>query len=151
MLTGVQSDDYGYSQTGSMMAGFLGCPHVSVVTKVTVEGQDLRLNHELEGGDQEVVTTRLPALLTIQSGINQPRYAPLPAVMKAARAPIREVKPQDVGAQSWDQFAGTFGFKVRKVYLPPSRGKAEMFTGKPVDTAGKVAQLIKDKGFWRGG
>jgi len=99
----------------------------------------------------DCIVTRLPALLTIQSGINQPRYAPLPAVMKAARAPIREVKQQDVGAQSWDQFAGGFHFKVRKVYLPPSRGKAEMFTGKAADTAAKVAQLIKDKGFWRGG
>ncbi len=151
VLTGVQSDDYLYSQTGAMMAGFLGCSHVSVVTKVTVEGQDLKLNRELEGGDQEVVMTKLPALLTIQSGINQPRYAPLPAVMKAARAPIREIKPQDLGAQNWDQFVGGFQFKVRKVYLPAARGKAEMFTGKPADSAAKVAQLIKDKGFWRGG
>jgi len=151
VLTGVQSDDYLYSQTGAMMAGFLGCPHVSVVTKVAVEGQDLRLHRELEGGDQEIVMTKLPALLTIQSGINQPRYAPLPAVMRAARAPIREIKPQDVGAQAWDQFVGGFQFKVRKVYLPAARGKAEMFTGKPADMAAKVAQLIKDKGFWRGG
>jgi len=72
-------------------------------------------------------------------------------VMKAARAPIREIKPQDLGAQNWDQFVGGFQFKVRKVYLPAARGKAEMFTGKPADSAAKVAQLIKDKGFWRGG
>ena len=151
VLTGVQSDDYLYTQTGGLVAGFLGCPHVSVVTKVSVEGQELKLNRELEGGDQEVVSVRLPALLTIQSGINQPRYAPLPAVMRAARAPIREIKPQDLGVQNWEQFTGGFQFKVRKMYLPEAKGKAEMIAGKPADVGARLAQLLKDKGFWRGG
>ncbi len=151
VLTGVQSDDYMLSQTGAMMAGFLGIPHATVVTKAVVEGQELKLHRELEGGDQEVVSIKIPALLTIQSGINQPRYAPLPAVMRAARAPIKEIKPQDLGAENWGAFLGKFQFKVRKVYLPAARGKAVMFVGKPAETAGKVSQLLKDKGFWRGG
>ena len=151
ILTGVQSDDYLYSQTGAMMAGFLGHPHATVVTKVVVEGQELKLHRELEGGDQEVVSMKLPALLTIQSGINQPRYAPLPAVMRAARAPVKEIKSQDLEAENWDAFLGGFHFKVMKVYLPTARGKAQMFQGKPSETAAQVSQLLKDKGFWRGG
>ena len=151
VLTGVQSDDYMLSQTGTMMAGFLGVSHATVITKIDVEGQELKLHRELEGGDLEVVSVKLPALLTIQSGINQPRYAPLPAVMRAARAPVKEIKPQDLGAENWDAFLGKYQFKVRKVYLPAARSKAVMFVGKPAETAGKVSQLLKDKGFWRGG
>ena len=150
VLTGVQSDDYVYSATGPVIAGVLGIPHASVVTKVEVGDGGLKAWRELEGGDQEVVFLPRPALLTIQFGINVPRYAPLPAIMKAARQPIEEVKSADLGKPSWDAFRGPYTLAVRRVSPPAAKGHAEMITGSVADQARAVAQLLRDKGFWRG-
>ena len=149
VLTGVQSDDYVYSATGPLVAGFLNIPHASVVTKVEV-ADGVKAWRELEGGDQEVVSLARPALLTIQFGINVPRYAPLPAIMKAARQPIEEVKSADLGKPSWDAFRGPYTLAVRRVSLPAAKGHAEIIKGSVADQAKAVAQLLRDKGFWRG-
>ncbi len=150
VLTGVQSDDYAYSATGPLLAGFLKIPHASVVTKVEVADGALKAWRELEGGDLEVVSLARPALLTIQFGINVPRYAPLPAIMKASRQPIEEVKPADVGKPSWDAFRGPYTMAVRRVSPPAAKGHAEMISGSVTEQAKAVARLLRDKGFWRG-
>ena len=150
VLTGVQSDDYVHSATGGLLAGFLRVPHASVVTKVEVQDGGLKAWRELEGGDQEVVSLARPALLTVQFGINVPRYAPLPAIMKASRHPIEEVKPADLGKASWDEFRGPYTLAVRRVAPPAAKGRAEMIAGRVSDQARAVAQLLRDKGFYRG-
>lgn len=150
VLTGVQSDDYVYSATGPLLAGFLGVPHASVVAKVEVANGEVRAWRELEGGDLEAVTLPRPALLTIQFGINVPRYAPLPAIMRASRQPIKELKPADLGKASWDEFRGPYTMAVRKVSPPEARGQAEMIGGSLPDQAKAVAQLLRDKGLYRG-
>ncbi len=150
VLTGVQSDDYVYSATGPLLAGFLKVPHASVVTKVEVQDGSLKVWRELEGGDQEVATLPRPALLTVQFGINQPRYAPLPAIMKASRQPIEELKAGDLGQQSWDAFRGPYTLAVRKVSPPTAKGHAEMVPGKAADQAKAVATLLREKGLFRG-
>ncbi len=150
VLTGVQSDDYVYSATGPLLAGFLRIPHASVVTKVEVQDGGLKVWRELEGGEQEIVTVPRPALLTVQFGINQPRYAPLPAIMKAARQPIAELKPADLGKASWEEFRGPYTFSVRKVSPPAARGRAELVSGFVADQAKAIAQILRDKGFYRG-
>ena len=150
VLTGVQSDDYAYSATGALAAGFLGVPHASVVTRIEVTDGGLKAWRELEGGDQEVVSLLRPALLTIQFGINQPRYAPLPAIMRAARQPIEEVTPADIGRASWDAFRGPYSMAVRRVSPPALKGHAEMIGGSLPDQAKAVADLMREKGFYRG-
>ena len=150
VLTGVQSDDYAYSATGGLIAGFLRIPHASVVTKVEVLDGGLKAWRELEGGDQEVVTLARPALLTVQFGMNVPRYAPLPAIMKASRQPIEEVKPADLGKAAWDEFRGPYTLSVRRVAPPAAKGRAEMIPGKVPDQAKAVAQLLREKGIYRG-
>jgi electron transfer flavoprotein beta subunit len=150
VLTGVQSDDYVYSVTGPLIAGFLSIPHASVVTKIEVQPNTLKAWRELEGGDQEVVALARPALLTIQFGINQPRYAPLPAIMKAARQPIEVVKPEDLGKTSWDEFRGPYALTVRKVSPPAAKGHAELIKGSVAEQAKAVAQLLREKALFRG-
>lgn len=150
VLTGVQSDDHVNSVTGALAAGFLGIPHVSVVTRVEVQDGGLKAWREVEGGDQEVVSLARPALLTIQFGINQPRYAPLPAIMKAARQPIEELKPADLGKASWDEFRGPYTMTVRKVSPPAAKGRAELIGGTVADQAKAVARLLREKGLYRG-
>src|SRR5439155_20571479 len=136
---GVQSDDYVNSATGGLLAGLLGLPHASVVTRVVVRERQLEATCELEGGLQRVYAIPLPALLTIQFGANTPRYAPLPAIMKAARQPIREIAPASI------PLPYTFG--VRGLSPPVAKGHAEIVTGSVEDQAKKFAQLLREKGF----
>ena len=150
VLTGVQSDDYGNSATGGLMAGLLKLPHASVVTRVAFAGGRLEVACELEGGLQRVVALPTPALLSIQFGANTPRYAPLPAIMKASRQPIEEVKSGDLGEPTWDAFRGPYVLSVRKVSHPAAKGRAEMIAGKIVDQAKTVARLLREKGVYRG-
>ncbi len=150
VLAGVQSDDYIDSLTGGFIAGTLGHPHASVVTKVEIAGTSLTAHRELEGGDVQVVQLGMPAVLTVQFGINTPRYAPLPAIMKAARQPIKEIQPVALGVARWDDFATGYSFRVRRLSPPEAKGHAQMLTGSVPEQAKKLAQLLREKGFYRG-
>src|SRR3989441_10963209 len=141
VLTGVQSDDYAYSATGGLIAGLLHLPHASVVTRVAVHDGGLEVACELEGGLERVYSLPRPALLTIQFGANTPRHAPLPAIMKAARQPIKEIGPASI------PLPYTFG--VRGLSPPIAKGHAEIVTGSVEDQAKKFAQLLREKGFVR--
>ncbi|MGI0149097.1 MAG: electron transfer flavoprotein subunit beta/FixA family protein [Thermoplasmata archaeon] len=149
VLTGVQSDDYVNSATGGLLAGLLGLPHASVVTRVALVGGRLEVACELEGGLQRVVSVPLPALLTIQFGANTPRYAPLPAIMKASRQPIKELGPAALGLQGWESVGLPYSFGVRGLSPPEAKGHAEMITGSVEEQAKGLAQLLREKGFVR--
>src|SRR6186713_3025558 len=91
VLTGLQSDDLGQAQTGVVLAERLGIPHSTIIMDVQVEGASLRVKRELEGGWFQWIAMPLPALLTIQSGINQLRYATLKGIMAAKKKEIKQV------------------------------------------------------------
>jgi electron transfer flavoprotein beta subunit len=149
VLAGVQSDDYVNSATGGLLAGLLGLPHASVVTRVVLQGGRLEVACELEGGLQRVYSLPLPALLTIQFGANTPRYAPLPAIMKAARQPIRELGPAALGLAGWDSVTLPYSFGVRDLSPPAAKGHAEMITGSVEEQAKRFARMLREKGFVR--
>ena len=97
VLTGLQSDDLGQAQLGVILAERLGIPHSTIIMEVQVEGAALRVKRELEGGWFQWIAMPLPALLTIQSGINQLRYATLKGIMAAKKKEIRKVAmPSDL-------------------------------------------------------
>lgn len=149
VLTGVQSDDDGNSATGGLVAGLLGLPHASVVTGVALAGDRLEAACELEGGLQRIVSLPTPAVLTIQFGANTPRYAPLPAIMKAARQPIREIGPAALGLSGWDAVALPYSFEVAGLSPPGAKGRAELIPGSIEEQAKRFAQLLREKGFFR--
>ena len=91
VLTGLQSDDQGFAQVGVILAEKLGLPHATIIMEVNVDGSGLRVKRELEGGWFQWVAMPLPAVLTIQSGINQLRYATLKGIMAAKKKEIRKV------------------------------------------------------------
>ena len=93
VMTGLQSDDAGYGQTGVILAELLGLPHATIVIEVDASGEELRVKRELESGWYQWYAMPLPALLTIQSGISQIRYATLKGIMAAKKKEIREVAP----------------------------------------------------------
>ena len=112
VFTGLQSDDASYGQTGVILAELLGIPHATIVIEVDRAslGETLRVKRELESGWYQWFTYKLPALMTIQSGISQIRYASLKGIMAAKKKEIREVTP------TIEAFASAS--KIEKVYMP---------------------------------
>src|SRR5687767_13798721 len=92
VLAGLQSDDQGHGQTGVILAERLDIPHSTIIMEVQIDGSNLRVKRELEGGWFQWIAMPLPALLTIQSGINQLRYATLKGIMAAKKKEIRKVE-----------------------------------------------------------
>jgi electron transfer flavoprotein beta subunit len=148
VLTGVQSEDFAHASTGPLMASFLGIPHASVVAKVELEDGRAKVYRELEGGLQQVLRLRMPALLTIQFGINEPRYASVAAILKATRQPIHQVTLGDLGLSPDDLMAGV---SVRRMYVPEETHKAEIIEGPPEEVARRLATILRERGFTRGG
>ena len=146
ILTGTQAEDDGYGQVGVAMAELLGIPHAAVVNRLEVQDKKVKAHRELEGGLEEVFEIDLPALLTIQTGINEPRYVSIMGNRKVAKKEIKafgasdlNLKPDEIG------FSGS-DIKLEKIFLPPMGEGAEMLEGKPEDVALKVFDILKDKG-----
>src|SRR5436305_6704057 len=131
VLAGVQSDDLGTGMTGTMMAEFLGWAHATVVVGVEAgaDGKTLKVRRELEGGINETVELPAPAVLTIQFGINQPRYASLKGIMAAKKKEFNVWSAVDVGLA--DNEIGREGsmYEIREVVVPERKSKVEMLTG----------------------
>jgi electron transfer flavoprotein beta subunit len=136
VMTGLQSDDYGYAQTGVIMAELLGMPHATIVIEVDASGEQLRVKRELESGWYQWYSMTKPALLTIQSGISQIRYATLKGIMAAKKKEIKEVTPSaDAAARPSHQ-------RIEKIYLP-EKTKQTQFLGDGDAKAGAVALADK--------
>ena len=136
VLTGLQSDDQGHAQTGVVLAERLGIPHSTIIMEIQVQGSALRVKRELEGGWFQWVAMPLPALLTIQSGINQLRYATLKGIMAAKKKEIRKV-PLPAGLQPSQQIVA--------LALPVRSKQTQMITGSPADAAKELVRRLRDE------
>jgi len=146
LLTGVQAGDDGYAQTGPILAELLNIPHATMVTKVDIDGKKARIHRELEGGLEEVCEIELPALLTIQTGINEPRYVSIMGIRKAKQKEIREVLIKDLGLSPEQVSAAGSLTELKELFLPPTGKVAEIFKGSPDDVSIKVIDILKEKG-----
>jgi len=123
VFSGLQSDDSGYGQTGVILAELLGIPHATLVIQVDHESAEFRIKRELESGWYQWFTYKLPALMTIQSGISQIRYASLKGIMAAKSKPVREAVP------SADALSHPSKQKIGKVYMPLKMKQTQMLGG----------------------
>jgi electron transfer flavoprotein beta subunit len=135
VLTGLQSDDQGFGQVGVILAEKLGMPHATIIMEVQAQDGGLRVKRELEGGWFQWLTLPLPALLTIQSGINQLRYATLKGIMGAKKKEIRKVTPAAPPEPTQ---------KILKVYLPEKGKKTQMLEGSPADAAKELVRRLRE-------
>lgn len=136
VLCGVQSSDSVQAATGTALAELLGLPRVAVVTKVDWSGSGPATVHrELEGGLVDVVEVDTPALLTIQTGINQPRYATLRAIKQAELQEV-EVVPADGGEPA---------YRVRRMFSPPKGERAELLDGSAAEIAARIAAIVRER------
>ena len=142
VLTGLQSDDQGHAQTGVILAERLGIPHSTIIMEVQIQGADagqpgaLRVKRELEGGWFQWISMPLPALLTIQSGINQLRYATLKGIMAAKKKEIRTV-PLSASAQPSQQIVG--------LAVPSRHKQTQMLSGAPADVAKDLVRRLREE------
>lgn len=145
ILTGVQSEDGLNMQTGIMMAELLNLPHASIVThlEITDGGKKAKVIRELEGGILEEVICDLPAVFTIQTGINVPRYPTLPGIMKAKTKEIKDLKCADLGMNSQD--VGKQGLKILKLFHPESGKGAQMIPGDEAAAAKELMRRLKEE------
>ncbi|OPX35479.1 MAG: hypothetical protein B1H11_09070 [Desulfobacteraceae bacterium 4484_190.1] len=143
VLTGVQADDDNCGMVGIMLAEQLGLAHAAVVTGVEPEGNEARIRVELEGGLDEVSKIRLPALLTIQTGINEPRYVSIMGIRKAGKKELNVIKVEDLNFTEDDLSLQTM---VEQFYLPPETEGAEIIEGDPSAVAEAILRIMKEKG-----
>jgi electron transfer flavoprotein beta subunit len=142
VFAGVQSDDLGTGTTGVMLAEFLGWPHATVAIGVDVNPAAgvVQVKRELEAGLNETVELRLPAVVTIQYGINQPRYASLKGIMAAKKKPFVAWSAADLGMD--ESHGGSRGamYDVKGVFVPERKSKVEILSGTPEE---EVTQLVE--------
>jgi electron transfer flavoprotein beta subunit len=136
VLTGLQSDDQGHAQVGVVLAERLGIPHATIIMDVQVEGGGLRVKRELEGGWFQWIALPLPALLTIQSGINQLRYATLKGIMAAKKKEVRRVAPAAAPAASQ---------QIAALYVPERSKATRMIAGSPAEAAQELVRRLRDE------
>jgi len=146
ILTGTQAEDDGYGQVGVTLAEFLGIPHAALVNRIEVQDKKVKAHRELEGGLEEVVEIDLPAVLTIQTGINEPRYVSIMGIRKVAKKELKVLKTSDLNLKPEEVGLAGSDIRLEKLFLPPVGEGAEMLEGKPEDVATKVFDILKDKG-----
>lgn len=145
LFAGVQSSDHAFASTGVATAAALGWPHAAVIANLTyTPGSNTAVfRRELEGGLLHEMQIECPAVLTIQLGINTPRYASLRSIKQAAARPIEVLSPEDLGLAERDVGEGGSLSRVRRMYVP-DKGHAEMIEGDVQEQAARLARIIKD-------
>jgi electron transfer flavoprotein beta subunit len=138
ILTGLQSDDLGYGQTGVILAELLGMPHATIIMQVEKSDGGIRVKRELEDGWFQHVEMPLPAVLTIQSGISKLRYATLMGIKKAKTKEIRRVTAADLGISPAD-----CGVAINRIYLPERTKRTQLFDGSPKESAAQLVEKLK--------
>ena len=143
VLTGVQADDLNEGAVGTMVAEMLNLAHAAVVTDVAPEGDEATVRVELEGGVEELSRVKLPALLSIQTGINEPRYVSIMGIRKAAKKELNVVSIEDLGLSKEDLAPWT---TVEELFLPPETEGAQFLEGDPATVAEEILRILKEKG-----
>jgi electron transfer flavoprotein beta subunit len=135
ILTGLQSDDQGLAQVGVILAEKLGLPHATIIMEVQAEGRRLRVKRELEGGWFQWVEMPLPAVITIQSGINQLRYATLKGIMAAKKKDIRKAAAPAASAPRQ---------KIVSLYIPEKAKKTQIIGGSAAEAAKELVRRLRE-------
>jgi electron transfer flavoprotein beta subunit len=137
ILTGLQSDDLGYGQTGVVLAEILGIPHSTIIMAVEKLDGKIRVKRELENGWFQNIEIPLPAALTIQSGINKLRYATLMGIKKAKTKEVKRLSAAELGVTA------TPTASIERVYLPQKSKQTQLLDGSAKEAAAKLVEKLK--------
>ncbi len=140
VLTGKLAIDDNNSAVGQMLAEFLNIPHATVVSKLTLSDSTLLCEREIEGGTREVIELHVPALIAANKGLNMPRYASLPGIMKAKKKVIKELALASLDVSPQDTKYKFVGFQ-----LPPEKPSVKMLAGGAQQQAEQLATLLRNE------
>jgi len=141
ILTGVQAEDDNCGQVGVSLAQMLGLPHAAIVNRVEITGNRVKVRRELEGGIEEVVDLKLPAVLTIQTGINEPKYVSLGAILEAEDKEIKDLGLEEIGLSPKETPETT----IDQTFFPPVGKMAEILKGTPEEVVTQLTEIVKKK------
>jgi len=142
VLTGVQADDLNHGIVGALMAERLGLPHAAVVNSLRIEDGNALITVELEGGEDEIARLPLPALLSVQTGINEPRYVSIMGIRRASRIEISVAPAADLGLPAAELEPALL---MEEMYPPPETEGAEMLQGDTASVAAEILRIIREK------
>jgi electron transfer flavoprotein beta subunit len=140
IFTGLQSDDYGYAQTGVILAELLGWPHATIIMQIEKTETGIKVKRELEAGFFQFVDMPLPALLTIQSGINKLRYATMMGIKNAKNKPMRKVTMADLQSVVGENLQ-----RIERLYVPEKTKNTEFIEGSPAEIAKKLVDRLRNE------
>src|SRR5256712_10256591 len=140
IFTGLQSDDYGYAQTGVILAELLGWPHATIIMQIEKGDSGIRVKRELEAGYFQFVDMPVPAVLTIQSGINKLRYATLIGIKQAKNKPMRKVAMTEVQPAMGENLQ-----KIERLYVPQKTKNTQFLEGPPADVPKKLVEKLRNE------
>ncbi|MEM1545022.1 MAG: electron transfer flavoprotein subunit beta/FixA family protein [Candidatus Methanomethylicia archaeon] len=144
ILTGCQAVDDSYMQIGPMIAEILGIPYTTLAVKMQVlDNERILVHRELEEGYRQAVEIKLPALITIQTGINLPRYAALIKVLAAKKKPIRKITAQELKL-NMEMINSWRSIFIEEMYIPKAERAAQIITGSPAEAAAKLALIVNN-------
>ena len=137
VLTGLQSDDWGYGQTGVILAEVLGLPHATLIMNIEGDATRITVKRELEDGWFQNVEMPLPALLTVQSGATKLRYATLMGIKKAKSREVRRLTAAELGGLREDSV------RVARIYVPEKTKRSQIFDDPPKEAAAKLVEKLR--------
>jgi len=137
VLTGLQSDDLGYGQTGVVLAEVMGLPSATIVMKIDALGGSIKVKRELEDGWFQHVEMPLPALLTIQSGATRLRYATLMGIKKAKSKEVKRLAAAELTEASVPSIS------IQRIYLPEKSKRSQIFDGPPKEAAAQLVEKLR--------
>ncbi len=140
VFTGKEAIDDGAAQTSQLVAEYAGIPYVTVVLGLEYGAGSVKAKREIEGGAFELVEVPLPALIAAQKGLNEPRYASLPNIMKAKKKEVKTFKMADVGVTESDQ-----KIRYKNFQLPPPKQAGKKIEGDPATQAKELVRLLHEE------
>jgi electron transfer flavoprotein beta subunit len=147
ILTGLQAGDDGSTMVGPILAEMLELPHATMVKKLELGAGTAKVNRELEGGLEEQIEIKLPALIAVSTGINEPRYVSIMGIRKAMQKEIKTLSLADTGLTEADVGEAGSWLKIDKLYVPPVEKQAEFLKGTPEEIATRITEILKSRGL----
>jgi electron transfer flavoprotein beta subunit len=147
ILVGMQAGDDGSATVGPILAQLLGIPHATMIKKIELAANTAKVNRELEGGLEEQLEIKLPALFSVQTGINEPRYVSIMGIRKAMQKEIKVMTLADTGLTEADVGPQGSWLTIDKLYVPPVEKQAEFIKGTPDEVATRITEILKSKGL----
>ncbi len=147
ILTGTQAGDDGYAQVGVVLAEMLGIPSATLVKRIEIKEGFVRVNRELEGGLEQVIEVKLPAILAVQTGINEPRYVSIMGIRKAREKELKVLDLEELGLKEEEVGESGSWIIVEEMFIPPVEKEAEILTGGLDEIAAKIVETLKARGL----